>query len=116
MINYDGKIFRPVTNSDNGEVDAETLFHYKQEGNILTCKYSGNSIIRGHLIGLVAEDGKINMRYHQVNMAGELMTGICESTPEVLSDGRIRLHERWQWTCGDHSKGESLLEEVSPFD
>ena len=33
------------------------------------------------------------MRYHQVNDRGELMTGVCRSTPEVLPDGRIRLHE-----------------------
>ena len=116
MINYHNCTFRPLTNTDNGEVDAETLFHYKQEGNILTCEYSGKSIVKGHLIGLVDEFGKINMRYHQVNKAGQLMTGICESTPEVLSDGRIRLHECWQWTSGDLSKGESVLEEVSPVD
>lgn len=116
MINYNGKTFRPLTNTDNGEVDTETRFHYRQAGNILTCEYSGNSIVKGHLIGLVAEDGTITMRYHQVNKAGQLMTGICESTPELLSDGRIRLHERWQWTSGDLSKGESVLEEVSPPD
>ncbi len=111
-MNYNGKKFSPVSNTDNGEVDAETIFHYQQNANILTCEYGGNAIVQGHLIGLVAEDGSIDMRYHQVNKAGVLMTGICKSIPEVLSDGRIRLHETWQWTSGDMSKGESVLEEV----
>ena len=41
-------------------------------------------------------------------------TGICKSTPEILEDGRIRLHEKWQWTCGGGGAGESIVEEVKP--
>lgn len=111
-MNYHNKKFRPVSNTENGETSEETLFQYKQEGNILTCSYSGGQIVSGQLIGLVDPDGNIDMRYQQVNQKGELMTGICKSVPEILSDGRIRLHETWQWTSGDCSKGNSVLEEV----
>lgn len=111
-MNYDGKIFRPVQNSENGETSAETTFLYRQEGNILRSDYSGGKIIQGHLIGLVDEKGQIEMRYHQVNTTGELMTGICQSRPEILPSGKIRLYESWQWTSGDMSKGTSILEEV----
>jgi hypothetical protein len=38
----------------------------------------------GHLIGLVDHKGNIDMRYHQVNNKGEIMTGICKSRPEIL--------------------------------
>jgi hypothetical protein len=51
------------------------------------------------------------MRYHQVNDNGELMTGTCQSAPEILPNGKIRLHERWDWTSGDKSKGRSIIEE-----
>lgn len=112
MINYHGKAFRPVQNSENGETSAETLFHYVQKGNILTSEYSGGKITKGHLIGLVGEQGEIDMRYHQVNSSGELMTGICRSLPELLPNGKIRLHETWQWTSGDLSAGKSVLEEI----
>tara|TARA_R110000850_G_scaffold246847_1_gene371787 strand:+ start:508 stop:846 length:339 start_codon:yes stop_codon:yes gene_type:complete len=112
MINYNNRKFRPVSNSDNGEVSPEMIFHYKQSGNILTCTYQGESIVAGHLIGIVADQGRIEMRYHQVNKAGALMTGICHSTPELMTNGKIRLHESWQWTSGDLSKGTSVLEEV----
>ncbi len=110
-INYNGKIFRPVQNTENGETTSETTFLYKQNGNILTSEYSGGKIKVGHLIGLVSEDGSIDIRYHQINEKGELMTGICQSTPELLPNGKLRLHEAWQWTAGDRSKGSSVIEE-----
>jgi hypothetical protein len=51
------------------------------------------------------------MRYHQVNDKDELMTGICKSIPEILENGKIRLHENWEWTSDDKSKGTSIIEE-----
>jgi hypothetical protein len=111
QMNYNGKEFRPISNTENGETSNETLFHYKQVGNILTSEYSGGKIKYGHLIGLVDHIGNINMRYHQVNDKNELMTGVCISKPEILENGKIRLHEQWEWTSGDKSKGTSILEE-----
>jgi hypothetical protein len=111
-MNYNNKTFRPVSNSDNGETSAETLFKYKQKDAVLTSTYSGGQIVEGHLIGLVALDGTIEMRYHQVNIKGELMTGVCVSKPEIMENGKIRLHETWKWTSGDKSKGNSILEEI----
>lgn len=111
MINYNNKTFVPVSNTENGETSSETVFLYKQVGNILTSEYSGGKIKKGHLIGLVDEFGNIDMRYHQINESDELMTGICKSRPEILENGKIRLHESWQWISGDQSKGESIIEE-----
>ena len=110
-MNYNDKIFRPISNTENGETSNETLFHYKQDGSILTSTYSGGKIKFGHLIGLVDYLGNIEMRYHQINEKDELMTGICQSKPEILENGKIRLHENWEWTSGDKSKGTSILEE-----
>lgn len=111
-MNYNDKKFRPLSNTLNGETSHETLFHYQQRGNVLYCTYSGGQIIKGHLIGKVDADGNIDMRYHQINTKGELMTGTCLSSPEIMPNGTIRLHEKWQWTSGDRSKGESVLEEI----
>ena len=111
MIDYHNKTFRPVVNAANGEVSGDTVFHYKQLGNIVTADYSGGSIRLGHLVALVDAEGCLDMRYHQVNLRGELHTGICHSVPELLPDGRLRLHESWQWTSGDGSRGESVVEE-----
>jgi hypothetical protein len=111
-INYNNRKFRPVSNSDNGEVSSDMLFHYKQNGNILTCSYEGAHITKGHLIGLVDKNGAIEISYHQVNSKGELMTGNCSSTPKLMKNGKVRLQEEWQWTSGDQSKGNSILEEI----
>jgi hypothetical protein len=110
-MNYHDKLFRPISNTANGETSEQTVFHYKQKGNILTAEYAGGQIQKGHLIGLVDKLGNIDMRYHQVNDKGELMTGICQSIPEILPNGKIRLHERWEWPSGNNSKGSSVIEE-----
>jgi len=111
-MNYHNKKFRLVSTSENGALESDMVFHYEQSGRVLTCTYRSEEVVEGHLTGLVDEDGCIDMRYHQVDRAGELMTGACKSTPEVLPNGKIRLHEVWQWTSGDQSKGTSILEEV----
>ena len=111
-MNYHNKSFRAVQNSENGEVSSEMIFHYQQKDNILSCTYFGANILEGHLLGLVDENGVIEMVYHQVNKEGVIMTGRCISTPEIMENGKIRLHEKWQWTSGDLSTGTSVLEEI----
>lgn len=110
-MNYNNKIFKTIANSENGELEAGMLFSYKQVDNILSCSYSGSSIRMGKLLGLVDEKGNIDMHYFQINLKDEIMTGICKSSPEIMENGKIRLHESWQWTSGDLSSGNSILEE-----
>lgn len=40
LMNCHDKIFRPISNSTNGETSEQTVFHYKQTGNILTAEYT----------------------------------------------------------------------------
>lgn len=110
-INYDGRKFRSVISSGTGDVGAETDFFYHEAGDVVWAEYSGGEIARGHLIAVRDGDGNLDMRYHHVNIKGELMTGVCTSSPQILADGRLRLHEKWRWTSGDLSCGESILEE-----
>lgn len=110
--NFDKKTFRVVSNSENGETGDETLFHYRQNENMVTATYSGGSIRYGQLIGLVDHSGRIEMSYQHINVDGEFRNGICTSTPERMTSGKIRLHEKWQWTSGDMSTGSSILEEI----
>lgn len=111
MINLNNKIFFSAENTNNGEVTTQTQFNYHQEDNIVWAKYSGGSIVKGHLIATMDEAGNLDMRYHHVNEKNKLMTGICSSRPEILPDGRIRFYEKWKWTSGDYSQGESIIEE-----
>ncbi len=111
-INYNNRRFVSVSNSDNGEVSSATVFDYHQEGDVVWATYRGGAIVFGSLVAKVDEDDCLDMRYQHLNSAGEFMTGRCRSTPEILSDGRLRLREVWQWTSGDFSQGESVIEEV----
>ncbi|WP_445486818.1 n-acetylglutamate synthase [Niallia sp. 03133] len=112
MIHYDGRKFVSVQNTENGEVSSQTFFNYKQEGNILSAAYSGGEIIQGTLIGIVKEDGSLEFRYNHVNKKNEIRGGKCISTPEILEDGRIRLHENWKWMDEDETEGNSIIDEV----
>ena len=110
--NLEGKRFRSVTNTENGEAGVETLFYYRQEGELVSAEYCGGSIVSGHLLAQVLANGQLDMRYHHLNSQGEFMLGKCLSTPEVLPDGRLKFKELWQWLSGDMSAGYSEIEEV----
>ncbi|MDQ3649025.1 MAG: n-acetylglutamate synthase [Acidobacteriota bacterium] len=112
-INYHDRFLISVSNSVSGEVGADTVFHYRQRGAVVWATYEGGQIQFGTLVATVKNDGALDMRYQHVNRDGELMTGNCRSTPELLPDGRLRLHESWHWTSGDGSRGESIIEEIT---
>ncbi len=112
-INYDNRKFVSIENSETGEVSSETIFQYHQKETVVWAEYSGGEIVFGNIIGKTDKQGNLEIRYQHMNKNGELMTGKCLSTPEILADGRIRLREKWQWTSGDLSKGESIIEEIA---
>lgn len=111
-ICYDGRRFIPKMNSENGEVSEQTTFTYHQNGKLLWADYSGGDILRGSLIGTVSINGELDFVYHHMNQDMQVKTGKCHSVPTVLEDGRIELSEKWGWTSGNYSEGESLLVEV----
>ena len=110
-MNYDGRRFRGRSNSPNGEVGGETVFLYRQDGEVLSGDYSGGAIVAGSLLGRVRADGSLEFLYQHLNRDGELMAGRCESTPRRV-DGRLVLAERWKWLTGDRSSGTSEVEEI----
>ncbi len=112
QINYHNKRFKSVSNTPNGEVSEQTFFTYYQDGNKLSGVYAGGDIVSGKLVGSIQPNGKLHFSYKHQNTAGETKEGKCISTPTRLADGRMQLHEKWQWTTGDRSSGESVVEEV----
>ena len=110
--NLEGKVFRSVTNTENGEIGTESLFYYHQDGELVWAEYHGGTIVSGHLLAKWLKSGQLDMRYHHLNNKGEFMLGKCLSTPEVLPDGRLKFKESWQWLSGDMSAGYSEIKEV----
>ncbi len=113
QIDYHNRIFAGVTNTDSGQVTASTTFHYYQEGDVMWAIYEGGEIQKGTMTGRVAKDGALDFAYQHVDMKGQIRTGSCQSVPEILADGRIRLHETWQWTNGGLESGSSIVEEIA---
>lgn len=111
-ISYDGRVFRSVENSATGEVGPKTIFRYHQSGELVWADYEGGAVRFGTLVARADEEGKLDVRYAHLNADGQLMTGECRTKPEVLPDGRLRLHESWRWTSGDRPSGESVVEET----
>ncbi|MGH3147510.1 MAG: hypothetical protein ACRDTR_17065, partial [Rubrobacter sp.] len=95
-VDYAGRRFRSTENSASGEVGPETVFSYEQEGNVVSATYKGGDVRFGTLVATADGEGNLDARYQHVNAAGVLMTGECRTTPEALSDGRLRLHEEWR--------------------
>lgn len=115
VIDYNGRCFVSIENTDNGEVSSKTIFEYKQEGHIISAAYSGGEIVKGTLIGVIKGDGCLEFRYNHVNNKNEIRGGQCTSTPKILPDGRIRLYEKWKWLDSEATEGNSIIEEVRKF-
>jgi len=109
---YHNKKFRSLENSESGEVSSQTIFHYFQKEDILWATYEGGSILLGNMVGKVDSVGNLDFRYQHLSEDGTFKTGKCTSTPEFLPNGKIRLHESWEWTSGKEGNGESIIEEI----
>lgn len=51
MFNLNNKIFTAVQNSESGEVNDQTCFHYFQQDKMIWAEYQGGEILKGFLIG-----------------------------------------------------------------
>ena len=108
-IDYEGRIFSPVVNTENGEVDNNTLFYYHQNGSDFSADYSGGDIKMGFMVGKVSPNGELDFHYEHINIKDEIRIGKCHSTPHIKANGKIELQEDWQWLNGDYSKGNSVV-------
>ncbi|MCW7944271.1 hypothetical protein AAW14_19905 [Streptomyces hygroscopicus] len=109
MINYDGKRFRKVLADPAGDAPAAL---YRQQGDLVWAEFAGGDVRRGSLAGTRDADGVISFSYSMVLDDGRVISGHSVNTPEVLPDGRIRLHERWERFGAHADNGVSYLEEV----
>ncbi|HEX8347097.1 MAG TPA: cupin domain-containing protein [Actinoplanes sp.] len=111
MIDYDGRIFRSAATETADTGGAGPIGHYHQRGDEVWAEFSGGRVVRGGLAGRCDADGVLTLAYHQLLDDGEVVAGLCTSRPELLADGRVRLHE--QWRRFDGSAGVSVIEETS---
>ncbi|MGF1425975.1 hypothetical protein [Kitasatospora sp. LaBMicrA B282] len=108
MIDYHGRRFRSAEIPPGQGAEAV----YRQQGDLLWAEFSGGEIRHGSLSGLCGPDGVLEFGYTMVRTDGAVISGRSVSRPELLADGRIRLHERWERYGAHAERGTSALEEV----
>ena len=110
QIDLHNMMFKVLDNSDSGEVDGGTIFHYRQEGSIIWATYKGGSVIFGTLSGF-RENDTLHFTYQHRNTEGQFKMGKCTSQIEINEDA-VQLHESWQWSGDNGTKGTSILQEL----
>lgn len=109
VINYDGKRFRKVL-ADRAD-EAPTAL-YRQQDDLVWAQFTGGDVRCGSLAGTCDAQGVISFSYSMVLDDGRVISGHSVNTPEILADGRVRLHERWERYGAHAASGISSLEEV----
>ena len=98
-----------VVTAPYGVINENTIFRFKQKGDIIKAKYAGGKVKAGFLIGKLT-DNKFEFQYTQMHDDNSLHGGhsLCEI--EFSGDGRLRLVEHFEWSSGQ--KGINVIEEV----
>ncbi len=109
MIDYDGRSFR-VRGGEAGQVPQA---RYHQDGDVIWGEFAGGHVRRGALTGTCSADGVLDFAYCMVYDNGDVVSGCCRSTPQLLDDGRIRLREEWERFAPRAERGISYLDEIS---
>ena len=108
-VDMDGRVLRSPDAVEGGQVTPETEFRFRQSGDMVWGRYSGGGVRLGFMVG-TSDGDTLRLRYTQLDTAGDTASGSTVDRIESLSDGRVRLHERWAWDSRDGS-GTSVLEE-----
>lgn len=103
---------RFVTAANNSGLSSnETVFHYRQEGEIITATYQGGHILQGHILGKQTGPNTIELLYNCITSENELMAGESQGVLS-MNDGKVQINFDWNWLNGDKSGGKSEYIEI----
>jgi hypothetical protein len=105
-FNFNKKTFALVQNTEGGQVNAETLFKYKQKGNLVTADYAGGSVTYGKIIAHL-EGETLNMLYQCLTTDNQLKAGKAIAKISKTANGKIKLALNWEWLNDSQTKGQS---------
>ena len=108
MNNFDfnNKTFSLVENSENGTVNSETTFSYKQDGNLVTADYYGGNIRYGKIIATL-EGNVLDMLYQCLTADNELKAGKAIANISLTEKNKIKLKLNWEWLGDKKAAGVS---------
>lgn len=110
QISLDGIKMCVISTGEGGEVNADTLFEFSQDGSVVSARYAGGKVRLGYLVGtIVAEE--LCFRYAQVDNTGRLDGGYSTCEIGRTAEGRLQLAEHFTWNSREGS-GTNLYEEI----
>ncbi len=110
-FNFNNKRFALIENSENGQVNLDTVFEYKQENNLVTADYYGGSIRYGKIIAVLKHD-ELDMLYQCLTTDNQLKAGKAKAKVSLTDSGKMKLSLDWQWLTGGNEKGRSEYVEI----
>lgn len=111
-FNFNNKRFVLIQNSANGQVNTETVFEYKQDGNLVTADYFGGTIKYGKIIAELKGD-KLNMLYQCMTTDNQLKAGKAIAQISLAENGKMKLSLDWEWLTNGNQKGTSEYLEIT---
>lgn len=111
QFDFNNKKFALVQNSKNGQVNTETIFEYKQNGNLVTADYFGGTIKYGKIIADL-QGNKLSMLYQCLTNDNELKAGKAIAEISVSENEKIKLKLKWEWLTNGNDKGTSEYIEI----
>ncbi|MFD2725331.1 hypothetical protein [Hyunsoonleella rubra] len=105
-FNFNNKVFSLLDNSENGRVNSDTKFYYKQDGHLITADYYGGTITYGKIIGHLKND-KIEMLYQCLTTENELKAGKALASISKTNTNKLKLKLDWEWLNDANEKGTS---------
>lgn len=110
-MNLDNKKFI-TTENKNGLSTNETVFHYFQNGQVITGQYKGGAIQEGFIVGKQTDESTIELIFQCITKDGELKVGESKGVVSKNLNGKLELSFEWNWLNGDLSGGESHYTEI----
>ncbi|MBC5992676.1 hypothetical protein H8S84_07505 [Pontibacter sp. SD6] len=100
------------TGNEKGLSNEDTIFHYFQDGQVITGKYKGGAIAEGFLVGKQTADDELELLFHCITTGNELRAGQSKGKITAATNGQLYLSFNWNWLNGDNSGGLSFYKEV----
>lgn len=110
-FNFNNKTFSLIENTENGKVNSETIFEYKQEGNLVTADYFGGAIKYGKIIANL-KNNKLNMLYQCITTDNELKAGKAIAKISLTKYNKMKLKLNWEWLNDKNESGISEYIEI----
>lgn len=103
---FNNKTFSLVKNSEKGTVDTETIFEYKQNGQLVTADYFGGTILYGKIIAKLIDE-QLEMLYQCITTKNELKAGKAIAQISLNENNKLKLKLSWEWLDNKEEKGVS---------